>query len=264
MADEKTKSQRLGIGHNISDAVAALLRLPFRRALELSAKLRQYIQMQEHPEFVEEEFTGAWVENADVLLVEILSQILSEEDDVSIITIFASNASLPPQHERLAQRSEELGDGIESSALGLPSKGSFFGQVTDAPGYGTIEFGGWLPGEFGAPPTESVEDLLRIPFGDAINLSKELREYLADVEDGPRLEAEFREAWGPQASEHLRAVLAQIVSPEFTLVNEKRDCEWSKPRMEQANVNNGSINAMRAVTGGVNLQTRHSKNESKL
>lgn len=260
MADEQTKSQRLDI-EQVKDAAAALLRLPFRRALELSAKLRQYIQKQEHPELVEEEFRGAWVENADILLVEILSQILSEEDDVSIMAIFASIATLPPQRERLAQRSEELGDGIDSSALGLRSKGNFF---TDAPGYGTVEWGGWLPGEFGAPPTETVEDLLRIPFGDAINLSKELREYLADLEDGPRVEAEFREDWGPQASEHLRTVLAQILSPEFKLLHEKRDSEWGEPQMEQAKVDNGSINATRAVAGGMNPQTRRSKHESKL
>jgi len=250
---------------HVGDAVAALLRLPFGRALELSAHLRQYIQGQEHPKLVEEEFKSAWAPNADVFLVSILSQILSKEDNLSIMSILASTALLPPQQERPAQQSDKIGEGLESSVPGLSNKRILFGQVTDSPAYGTIEWGGWLQGEFGAPPSESVEDLLRIPFGDAINLSKELREYLADVEDGPRVEAEFREAWGPQASEYLRAALAQIVSPEFKLLREeKRDCEFSEAEIDQANFNNASFHERRLVTGGVKHQTRHSKNESKL
>lgn len=206
----------------INSAALALLQLPFAGALKLSSTLAGYIDKQEDPEEVAEEFQADWGADASQLLIDLLTQLLAKEDDMTLLGIIAfvpagidSNVQLPRTLYSSLPK-DEGNTNFEGRVHKLRS-------VMNSPVYGTIEFGGWLPGEMFAPPSETVDDLLRMPFGDALALSEELRDYLSEVEGSP-LEAEFRQAWGPNAPESIRAMLKELLSgSDLQLVEEGAD-----------------------------------------
>jgi hypothetical protein len=199
----------------IARAANSLLHVSFSEALELSSKLTEHIKKQSDPEGVEQEFREAWDGDISQLLLSVLSEVLAKEEDSVILSIIFSAPSplcepmedVPALPKSLYSSSPWPADATEEEG-----RADRLRRVMNAPEYGTIEMGGWLPGEMAAPPSATVDDLLRVSFGEALFLSEELRIYLSDLEDGQVVEAEFRESWGPDAPESLRSVLEQVLS----------------------------------------------------
>lgn len=224
-ADETDSNRR----RQIEQAAECLLQVPFSKALSLSGKLREHIRCQDDPDSVEDEFLAAWEPDAPDLLWQVLLQVLEAEDDSAIFAMIAFSP-LADQHNigeadvRRLLRSPQADSVFDPSALAASNRVRKLQRFMDSPERGTIEWGGWLPGEMAAPPAETVDDLLAMPYGDALALSKQLRSYLDDVEDREAVETEIRRAWGPDAPQDLRAMLERALSEyDLSLVEEGAD-----------------------------------------
>lgn len=187
------------------DTVEGLLRLPFDEALARCSGLLKHISSQdEDAESIAQEFRAHWGPRAPPELREVLREAAGSpamRDDLDSILPRTTTVerSSGEEAESVEERTERLVRGMRG--------------FLSAPEFGTIEWGGWLPGER-LVPAEFVDDLLRLPFGDALACCPALRRHLEDQEDPDAVETELRDAWGPHAPAFLREVLAQLLSLE--------------------------------------------------
>lgn len=211
--------------------IDVLLTLPFEKALEGCMSLRQHIDRQEDAVDVEQEFQVSWGSDAPEMLRDVLGELLAEEDDFESLALWAilqSTAAPSPVQEDLQLASElarkmnssedEEADtsmpGLECGPL-VVQRAVALKSFLSTPEHATIEMGGWLPGETAGPQSQSVDDLLQLPFHTALHLSSALREFFESFDDeavASSMKAEFTRNWGIDAPSELRDFLSTIIA----------------------------------------------------
>jgi len=187
------------------------LQLPFPDALKFSSKLAEYINQQDDPQEVAEEFQEAWGTDAPELLLSVLRKVLEGEDDIFFFRVMTSVRSSGVESHVNKPRSLYVPSHKDKDAADTENRVNNLIRTMNAPEYGTIEWGGWMPEETFAPPSSTVDDLLRMSFGEALAASEELRDYLSTVKDAD-VEEQFRQVWGLNAPDSVRDVLEQVLS----------------------------------------------------
>lgn len=220
--------------------------MPFEDALSSCTALQRYIQEQVDAADVSDEFRASWGLEAPDILRALLAEIIADEldtgcpdeergdddagdsalrelaGDLCEMRKLASEASavmeemrrldlLPDPTISKAQKSRML------SIFASPSpeeKINRLKRFLDSPERGMIEWGGWLPGEAMAPPAESVDDLLALSFGEALQLSRKLRNYLADADDQAAEEDYLHRHWCPDPPPDFVEKLSQILNAD--------------------------------------------------
>lgn len=202
-----------------------VLLLPFGEAMRRCRGLRQHILAQnEEDNAVEEEFREHWGPSAPEELRVVLSDVAgfrSNRQSTSLQEILSTahavrdmQAPAPPignhaDHSEVVRLFNEFG-GLPRAPNDEP-RALQLKRLLGAPEFNTIEWGGWLPGEQ-LVSTDTVDDLLRLPFGEALQTCAPLRRYLDNQEDPDAVEEEFYKSWGEDAPSELRETLSQLLS----------------------------------------------------
>jgi len=226
------------------EAVETLLRMPFDDALNSCTALQHYIQEQADADDVSDEFRASWGLEAPEVLRALLAELIASEisspsdeegeDDVGesalrelagdlceMRTLASEASAVIEEMKRLDLLPDPAVSRSRSSGMlsvfAPPSpeeKINRLRRFLDSPEHNTIEWGGWLPGEAMAPPAESADDLLALPFGEALQLSRKLRNYLADADDQAAEEEHFYRHWGPDAPPEFVEKLSEILNAD--------------------------------------------------
>jgi hypothetical protein len=245
-------------GSGVDLAIAALLALPFEKALERCDPLREHIELQEDPADVAAEFQAAWGLHASEILISVLRDILDKDEHVDSLGIQAifqpldespslraireleTAAELAWKNEAVAEEQADMttweGTSSRLESL-LPETPTHpltehiravqnFLRTLD---HATSELEEWMHGEMAVPQMQNVDDLLQLPFGDALKLCWPLRRFLDNAEDSEALVRELRNNWGLDCSPAMRHALSQIISSDCVM--EPRDQNFDDSRI---------------------------------
>lgn len=236
--------------------VNELLNLPFERALHMCPALQNHIEIQEDAMDVKEEFRQAWGPDGPSDLRDALRAIL--DPNVAAQNKAEAEAIMQEHQSLLGENtpkggSIDLGQVLDEPALtqrGInarvqqsPELQRVVGTISKmqdhllGPEMNTFEWGGKPPreqdamvdlssllnlnmteGANGPQPKLLVDDLLRTPFDEALEMCPMLQKYITEHPDADMIEQEFREHWGPDCQAlrvTLEVVLGQVPNSEI-------------------------------------------------